>query len=134
MDSAMQTLREFTRNETLIILCALLVIVAYKMLTSHINLQNLLSGKGKHRHISPSRVQLLALTLAGAFYYTGQIAGVISQGQASAAAGQPVTLAFPPVPHELVILLGASHLVYLGGKSLPILLEHFMASLQGGEK
>ena len=70
--------------------------------------RRLLNDKRSGR-FSPERLQLLVFTLAGAGYYV------------QLAAEQENTLEMPPVPDELLILVGASHSLYLGGKTFSML-------------
>src|SRR3954468_6103087 len=80
-------------------LLALAALVAYRMLTGRIRLAGLLSADGDR--FSPERLQMLLMTLGtlGAFAESA-----LSQGR------------LPVLPGGLVGTLGASHLVYLGGK------------------
>lgn len=83
-------------------------LVAFQMLTGTINTRGMLNDKRSGR-FSPERLQLLVFTLAGAGYYV------------QLAAEQENTLEMPPVPDELLILVGASHSLYLGGKTFSML-------------
>ena len=88
------------------LLGALALIVGYKMLTGRINTSGLLEDK-ERRSLSPSRIQLLLFTFVGAGAY---LAAVPEMFEAAAPR-------LPEVPVELLVLLGGSHAVYLGGKS-----------------
>jgi hypothetical protein len=92
----------FLRLEIGFLLGGLLLVVIYQMLTGKINLNGLLT-EGRTREISPARVQLLVLTLAGALFYIYK------------ATTTPGGL--PEIPQELLLFLGGSHIVYLGGKT-----------------
>lgn len=88
------------------LLGALALIVGYKMLTGRINTSGLLEDK-ERRSLSPSRIQLLLFTFVGAGAY---LAAVPEMFEAAAPR-------LPEVPAELLLLLGGSQAVYLGGKS-----------------
>lgn len=99
----METLAIFVQLEIWLILGGLALVVAYKMLTGRINMRGLLDDKAAGG-LSPGRVQLLVLTLAGAGYYL----------LLTVENGHPTE--FPEVPQELLALVGGSNLVYLGSK------------------
>ncbi|MFB3078347.1 MAG: hypothetical protein ACE1Y4_10105 [Lysobacterales bacterium] len=82
---------------------SLAVIVGFKLLSGSINVAGLLADK-ETGAFSPGRLQLLLATLGGALFYFSQIVS----------ADDPSAL--PPVPTELLLLLGGSNLGYLGGK------------------
>ena len=82
---------------------SLAVIVGFKLLSGSIKVAGLLADK-ETGAFSPGRLQLLLATLGGAVFYFSQIVS----------ADDPSTL--PPVPTELLLLLGGSNLGYLGGK------------------
>lgn len=88
------------------LLGALALIVGYKMLTGRINTSGLLEDK-ERRSLSPSRIQLLLFTFVGA---GACLAAVPEMFEAAAPR-------LPEVPAELLLLLGGSQAVYLGGKS-----------------
>lgn len=98
----METLKVFLRLEIGVLVGSLVLIAAYQMLTGHINLRGLLTESGSSE-VSSARLQLLVLTLAGALYYI----------YITASAGK-----LPEIPQELLLLLGGSHIVYLGNKTL----------------
>jgi hypothetical protein len=92
-------------------------IVFYQLVTGRINLRGLLLDKsimirdpqaGPGR-ISPTRVQLLTLTIAGVSVYIASLP--------AAAAGT-----LPDIPIEMVAVFGASASVYLGGKGAVLLM------------
>ncbi len=110
----------------------LLGIVVYQMLTGKINVYGLLTVKdpaagaggpgdappaagAPPRTLSPTRVQLLVLTVAGAFTYLSLVAEA-----------DPGTL--PEVPPELLLVFGGSASIYLGGKSLGLVLRELMGA------
>ncbi len=106
MQTPMQTLETVISLEAMVLLGALAALLGYWMLIGKINVQGLLSDKSDGS-LSPGRVQLLILTLSGALFYLGQVFHDPSR--------------LPNVPPELLLIIGGSHVVYLGGKSLPIL-------------
>ena len=64
----METLVQFAQFEIWFLLGGLALLIGYQMLTGKINMQGLLDDKAAGG-LSPGRVQLLVLTLAGAGYY-----------------------------------------------------------------
>lgn len=102
----MEALIEIVRFGAWFFLGSLALLVVYKMLTQRINTAGLLQDK-EHKDLSPVRVQLLLFTLIGAGAYLALAADMIETGASS----------LPTVPAELLLLLGGSHAVYLGGKS-----------------
>jgi hypothetical protein len=107
----MHLLLQLTRWEILIFLLALAGIVLVQLLTGQINTRYLLygtvSGRKQNggRYFSPERVQLLVLTISAAIYYLTQL-------MTSAPSGE-----FPKVPETLVVAMGGSNAIYLGGKA-----------------
>lgn len=100
-------------------LLALLVMVLYRMLTGKINTQYLFYGTRSDgtRYFSPERVQLMIFTVwVGLSYlfdtYETQVVHL-------PAGTQPV---LPDVPTKTLVLLGASHGVYLAGKIYSMLI------------
>jgi uncharacterized membrane protein len=90
-------------------MAVLSALVAYKMLTGEINTVGLLSDKQTHE-FSPARLQLLIATLfAGGYWFLKVL--------------EPGTTQVPDVPQDLLLLFGGSHTLYLGSKSLPLLLR-----------
>ena len=100
----MTELTPIIRFELWLILGGLALIVGYQMLTGKINTTGLFDDKVT-RGLSPGRVQLLVLTLAGAGYYLLLVAQ------------QPPDGSLPSVPEEVLLLVGGSNLVYLGAKA-----------------
>ncbi len=82
---------------------ALISIVAVKMFVGQITLSGLIHDKETNT-LSPGRLQLLVVTLIGALSYYSKIIGADD------------LTTFPPVPTELLIVLGVSNAGYLGGK------------------
>ena len=93
------------------LLVGLAIVVFYRMLTGTINTKRLLHNKGGRSGFSPGRLQLLMSTMAFVFYYIGQLLSNAKTGE------------FPAVPREMLLLLGGSHLFYLGGKAFGMLSE-----------
>ena len=80
------------------------VIVLYKMLIGRINTRRLL-GAGDNA-ITVHRVQMLAITFYVAFDYIRRVA-----------ATHDLTI-LPDEPQNMLLLLGGSHTLYLGGKGM----------------
>jgi hypothetical protein len=85
-------------------------LVVIKAATGRINLKGLLQSS-PDSGISPARVQLLFLTLTGAFGYLGIVVNALADPCAN-----PCSL--PPVPTEVLALTGGSNGLYLGAKGL----------------
>jgi hypothetical protein len=96
--------------EAAIFLFVLVGLVSYKLLTGEINNVGLLSDKTTQQ-MSPARVQLLMTTLLGVGYFCLSLFDPKNAGK------------LPDVPQEFLLLLGGSHSLYLGSKSLPLLLQ-----------
>ena len=94
-----------TSAQTVFILfmSALLLVVVFKLLGGQINTRSLLEDK-ETGAFSPGRLQLLIVTLGGAMFYFFEIVGVADPGT------------LPPVPAELLLIIGGSNVGYLGGK------------------
>lgn len=106
----MEQLIPFIRFEIWLILGGLALIVGYKLLTRGINTAGLLQDKvqdKEHVGLSPSRIQLLLFTLVGAGAYLASVPEMFERAAPR----------LPEVPPELLVLLGGSQAVYLGGKS-----------------
>jgi hypothetical protein len=90
--------------EVLILLLALFGIVVIQILTGAINARGLLEGTTSNgsRFVSAGRVQLLIATGVAAVQYLSQ---VLDHPQV-----------FPDIPSSWLVLLGGSHVIYLGGK------------------
>jgi hypothetical protein len=103
----MTLLREVLIAEMALLLAALAACIFFQIVTRRINTSGLFYGRYSDgtQYFSPERVQLLLATLTGASYYFGL---VLSQDHITQ---------FPPVPKELLELLGGSHVLYLGGKT-----------------
>ena len=86
----------------------LLAIVSYQLVTGKISTAGMLSDK-EEGGVSPGRVQLLVVTLFAALYYL-----VLTSDN-------PKQL--PEMPSELLLILGGSNLLYLGGKASQPLLD-----------
>lgn len=100
----MTELTQIIHFELWLLLGGLALVVGYQLLTGRINMQGLLDDKVS-RKPSPGRVQLLVFTVAGAGYY-------ILLTLENAASGL-----LPPIPAEMLWLVGGSQLAYLGGKA-----------------
>ena len=104
----MQTLLSFARIEVGVVLVALALVVGFQLLSGKINMGGLLlekTGTGVGGY-SPARLQLLLLTLVAAFYFISEVVNSIHNG----------TPQFPDVSEKWLLMLGGSHLIYLGGK------------------
>ena len=101
----MTTLATFAEYEVGIILCAIAAIVFYQLLAGHINTRGLLSEKTAAGigAVSPSRVQVLLVTLAFAFYILSEVIK---------------THTFPEIDTRWLLVLGGSHSLFLGGKGV----------------
>jgi hypothetical protein len=97
---------DFIRVEVWAWPAALILVIGYKILTRQINARGMLSDK-ETKQLSPTRVQLLVLSVFSMFYYLVQVAQNPTQ--------------FPQIPEELILLLGGSNVAYLGSKALPLL-------------
>jgi hypothetical protein len=96
--------------EGVILLGGFVFVVVWKIATGEISLDYLLygeaktnRGKGWATFFSPGRAQMLLLSVTVAGYYLLQVIQ------------RPTH--FPDVPRELMVALGGSHAVYLGGKA-----------------
>ena len=96
-------------------LVGLLLVVAWKMLTGGISLDGLLESVDRNgrRSFSPARAQLLAATIVVAAKYVF----VVIQS--------PQRDALPGLPSEYVAVLGGSQLLFLGGKTIQVVLSQF---------
>ena len=101
---------EFAAWEGIILVSGICGIVLWKLMTGTISLNYLLhgdtrpvGGKAKRTYFSAGRAQMLMFTVAGAGYLLLQVI-------------QDPTK-FPDIPTPLLIALGGSHAVYLGGKA-----------------
>jgi hypothetical protein len=107
------------RYELFAFLIAAAMIVAWKLLTGGINTRDLFNT-GPAGAFSPARVQILLATLAGAGWYMGLVMT------------NPSTSHMPDVPNALLLLLGGSHVTYLGAKGADKL--GWFRSLLGGNQ
>ena len=105
----MNELSAFVRFEIGFWLISLASIVVYQMLTGRINTRRMLSEKDQAHRFSPGRLQLLVLVLGNAFAYLLQVVE------------NPTRL--PEISPELLLGLGASNAIYLGGKFYSLLLR-----------
>jgi hypothetical protein len=102
----MSTLKALLCWEGMLFLASLATIVLSQLLSGGINSRWLLFGrKNSDHYFSPGRVQLLVLTLGGAFNY------LLTVLQA------PIACSLPPVPQEWLAILGSSNGIYLAGKA-----------------
>ena len=108
------------RYEILLFLGALAFIVVYQMLTGGINMRRLLFAKGcaaadpstqrrtdplpgqRTSGLSPSRIQLLVITIGVAIYLLAEVVRDPSQ--------------FPEIPTGLLLLMAGSEAIYLARK------------------
>jgi len=98
------SLAELMYWEVLAFLMALFGVVCVQVLSGQINTRGLFTGhKGDGtEYFSPERVQLLLFTLGAAFQFLSSVL-------------QDPTK-FPIVSDTWMVVLGGSHLLYLGGK------------------
>ena len=82
-------------------LAGLLAVVSFKLLRGDIRTRGLLADK-ETRDFSPSRLQLLVATVAGAVFYAVQVLAARDS--------------LPPVPDLLLLIVGVSNGTYLGAK------------------
>ncbi|HZR03170.1 MAG TPA: hypothetical protein VFA81_08380 [Burkholderiales bacterium] len=103
----MGLLREVLVAEMALLLATLAACIFFQLTTGRINTTSLFYGRYSDgtQYFSPERVQLLLATLVGAAYYFGLVLSQDSLTQ------------LPPVPTQLLELLGGSHALYLGGKA-----------------
>lgn len=100
----MQALSAALRYEMMFALAGLVLIIAYRLLTNQINTRGLMLDKTGGRAFSPGRLQLLIVTLVVAVYYLLTVFGNKETGR------------LPDLPNEFLMMLGGSHVFYLGGK------------------
>lgn len=102
-----------------VFLASLYALIIHRLLTGRINTHYLLHGKkrdGTH-YFSPERVQLLIFTLWIGLSY------LLETFQTRIVQPTPETQhTLPDVPIKTLAMLGASHLVYLGGKAYTMLI------------
>ena len=109
---------ELATWEGIILLAGLCVVVFWKLFTGSISLDYLLygdarglRGDGYSSFFSPGRAQMLMFTVVSAIYFLLQVI-------------QDPTR-FPDMPNALIVLLGGSHALYLGGKAQALYLGRF---------
>jgi hypothetical protein len=90
-------------------------IIFLKATTGRINLRGLLGNSSDGTGTTASRVQLLFMTLVGAFGYFGLAANSLAN-----CGGGSTGCSLPSPPTELLALLGGSHAFYLGAKGLNV--------------
>jgi hypothetical protein len=97
-------LTELAYWEVLAFLMVFFGLVCVQLLTGQINTRGLFTGqKGDgSQYFSPERVQLLLFTLGAAFQFLSSVLQ------------EPTK--FPIVSDTWILVLGGSHLMYLGGK------------------
>ena len=100
----MRALTSFLGYEVWCLMGALFFVTGYQILTGKINCEGLLSRKDGRVGFSPSRAQLIVFTLAGAFYYVLQVSQNTTPDR------------LPDLPHELILAIGGSNLIYVGTK------------------
>ena len=98
--------------EILLFLGALALIVFYQLLTGRINMRRRLFAKGRAKAspstqqrtsgLSPSRIQLLVVSIGVAIYLLAEVLRDPSR--------------FPEIPFELLLLMAGSETIYLGRK------------------
>jgi hypothetical protein len=108
--SSVNTLASVLTIEAAVFVAALVLLVSYRLVTGEINTIGLLSDKWT-REFSPARLQLLVATVLAAGYWFLKVLNPAAGNQ------------LPDVPQDLLLLLGGSHTLYLGSKSLPLLLR-----------
>ena len=91
--------------QILLFLGALALIVFYQMLTGRINMRRLLFAKGRAAagDLSPSRIQLLIVSIGVAIYLLAEVLRDPSQ--------------FPEIPTGLLLLMASSEAIYLARKA-----------------
>jgi hypothetical protein len=104
----MTLLTRLATIETGILVGGFFAVVAYKLLTGKIPLAGLLYDKqpGGRAAFSAVRLQLLIFTAAVAARYLGEVIA------------NPRQDSLPHLPLSVVVALGGSHAVYLGGKAV----------------
>lgn len=104
----MELLTKLATIEAGILLGGCFAVVAYKLVIGDISLAGLLYSKqpGGRTAFSPARLQLLIFTAAVAAIYLGEIIA------------NPRQDSLPHPPLGIVVALGGSQAVYLGGKMM----------------
>ena len=117
----MNPLSELLRYEIWIFLTVLAALIAYQLLTGRINTRGLIRDKMRGRALSPGRIQMLTATAGCAFYYVLLIFANEKPGE------------LPEVPSTLLLILGGSHAIYLGGKGSALAKQLFGLSSRGSK-
>jgi hypothetical protein len=104
----MEFLTKLATIEVGILVGGCFAVVAYKLVIGEISLAGLLYSKEPDGRpaFSPARLQLLIFTGVVAARYLGEVIA------------DPRQLSLPHLPLSVVIALGGSHAVYLGGKAV----------------
>jgi hypothetical protein len=108
----------FLRTSTLVFLIALALIITYQLLTGKINMRRLLFAKGRAATgpstrrwtsgLSPSRIQLLIVTIGVGIYLLAEVLSDPSR--------------FPEIPIGLLLLMAGSETIYLARKANNLML------------
>ncbi len=109
----------FLHTSTLVFLVALALIIFYQLLTGKINLRRLLLAKGRSAAgpptrrwtsgLSPSRIQLLFVTIGVAIYLLTEVLRDPSR--------------LPEIPTGLLLLMAGSGTIYLTRKAYNLILR-----------
>jgi len=102
-------LSQYATVVTVSLLTAFSLLIAYRLFTGAINTTGLIDDKTTGGP-SPARVQLLLLSIGGAFYYLFMVVDVVQSNTA-----QPLTL--PDPPNELLAVVIGSNTVYITAKA-----------------
>jgi hypothetical protein len=107
----MASLATVIRFEVILILGALALIVFYQLVTGRINMRRLLfaKGRGSAGRISPSRIQLLVVSIGVAIYLLAEVVREPSR--------------FPEIPTLLLLLMAGSEIIYLASKANNLVLR-----------
>jgi hypothetical protein len=100
---------EYTRLVVLSLLGGFFLLIAYRLFTGAINTKGLLMDKAVGGP-SPARVQLMLLSMSGAFYYLMRVVDLVQ----SHGAGE---LKLPDPPNTLLALVLGSNTVYVTAKA-----------------
>ena len=103
----MSDLSSFVRLEIALLLGLLGAVIFYQVLTGRINTRAMLYDKSETAGYSPARLQLLLTSLGGAGFFLLKVFEDPTR--------------FPDVPPEGLLAVGGSQVLYLGGKSLPLI-------------
>ena len=115
----MDSLTAFLRTSTLVFLIALALIIFYQLLAGKINMRRLLFAKGQAAAgpstrrwtsgLSPSRIQLLIVTVGVAVYLLTEVLSDPSR--------------YPEIPTGLLLLMAGSGTIYLARKANNLILR-----------